>query len=58
MIARREANLTRLPFWAAVFVALICIAILTLSGLREWDARQRVLKTAEVDMAWPIWHTR
>jgi hypothetical protein len=40
------------PFasWAAVFVALICAAILALSGEREWDAREIVLKTAEVDM--------
>jgi diguanylate cyclase (GGDEF)-like protein/PAS domain S-box-containing protein len=51
MMTRRKANLTRLPFWAAVFVALICTAILTLSGLREWDARETVLKTAEGDMA-------
>jgi diguanylate cyclase (GGDEF)-like protein/PAS domain S-box-containing protein len=51
MTVRRKADLTRLPFWAAVFVALICTAILTLSVLREWDAREVVLKTAEVNMA-------
>jgi diguanylate cyclase (GGDEF)-like protein/PAS domain S-box-containing protein len=51
MTVRRKADLTRLPYWAAVFVALICTAILTLSVLREWDAREIVLKTAEVNMA-------
>src|ERR1700735_3656470 len=51
MNVRRKADLTRLPFWAAVFVALICTAILTLSGMREWDAREIILKTAEVHMA-------
>jgi diguanylate cyclase (GGDEF)-like protein/PAS domain S-box-containing protein len=50
MIVRGKADLTRLPFWAAVFVALICTAILALSGEREWGAREIVLKTAEVDM--------
>jgi diguanylate cyclase (GGDEF)-like protein/PAS domain S-box-containing protein len=41
----------RLPFWAAAFVALICVAILGLSGLRAWVARADALKNAEVDMA-------
>jgi diguanylate cyclase (GGDEF)-like protein/PAS domain S-box-containing protein len=51
MTVRRKAELSRLPFWAAVFVALICAAILTLTGLREWSLREAVLKAAEIQMA-------
>jgi diguanylate cyclase (GGDEF)-like protein/PAS domain S-box-containing protein len=51
MPVRRKADLTRLPLWAAVFVALICAAILTLTALREWNLRETALKTAEVNMA-------
>jgi diguanylate cyclase (GGDEF)-like protein/PAS domain S-box-containing protein len=51
MTVRRKADLSRLPFWAAVFVALICAAILTLTGLREWSLRETVLKAAEIQMA-------
>jgi diguanylate cyclase (GGDEF)-like protein/PAS domain S-box-containing protein len=47
----RKTNPTRQPLFATAFVALICIAILGLSGGREWEAREIVLKTAEVDMA-------
>lgn len=45
------ASLPRLPFWAAAFVTLVCIAILALSGWREWSSRGADLKNAEVDMA-------
>jgi predicted negative regulator of RcsB-dependent stress response len=48
---RHKAGLTRLPFWAAAFVALICVGILGLSGWREWTSRANNLKNAEVDMA-------
>ena len=51
MTVRLKADLTRLPFWAAVFVALICAAILALTGLREWSLRETALKTAEVNVA-------
>ena len=36
---------------AAGFVALICVAILALSGWREWEARNAELRAAEVDVA-------
>jgi diguanylate cyclase (GGDEF)-like protein/PAS domain S-box-containing protein len=40
----------RLPLWAAIFVTLSCVAILALSGWREWASRGAELKNAEVDM--------
>ena len=43
-------GLPRLPFWAAAFVTVVCIAILALSGWREWTTRDADLKNAEVDM--------
>lgn len=49
--SRRELGKTHLPLWAAGFVALACVAILALSGWREWESRQVDLKNAEVDMA-------
>ncbi|MGO4669887.1 diguanylate cyclase [Bosea sp. 2RAB26] len=45
------ANRSRLPFWAGVFVTIACLAILILSGWREWSAREAVLENAEIDMA-------
>jgi diguanylate cyclase (GGDEF)-like protein/PAS domain S-box-containing protein len=48
---RRELGRSRVPLWAAGFVALSCLAIVALSGWREWEARQVDLKNAEVDMA-------
>ena len=50
-IGRGELGKTRLPLWAAGFVALICVVILALSGWREWEARNAELRTAEVDVA-------
>lgn len=44
-------GLPRLPVWAAAFVALVCVAILALSGWREWGSRSLDLTNAEVDMA-------
>lgn len=49
--SRRALGQTHLPLWAAGFVALACVAILALSGWREWSSRQIDLKNAEVDMA-------
>ena len=49
--SRREFGQSRLPMWAASFVTLVCVAILALSGWREWSSRQIDLATAEVDMA-------
>lgn len=38
--------------WRATgFVALVCVAILALSGWREWSSRQIELTNAEIDMA-------
>jgi predicted negative regulator of RcsB-dependent stress response len=47
----RKAGLSRLPFWATAFVALICVGILGLNGWREWSSRASNLKNAEVNMA-------
>jgi diguanylate cyclase (GGDEF)-like protein/PAS domain S-box-containing protein len=49
--SRRAFGQNQLPLWAAGFVALACVAILALSGWREWSSRQIDLKNAEVDMA-------
>src|SRR3954468_336792 len=49
--SRREVGKSRVPLWVAGFVALACVAIVTLSGWREWEARQVDLRNAEVDMA-------
>jgi diguanylate cyclase (GGDEF)-like protein/PAS domain S-box-containing protein len=46
-----KMGLTRLPLLAAVFVALVCVAILGISGLGEWTSRTTELKAAEVDEA-------
>ena len=46
-----KAGLMRLPFRAAAFVALVCVAILGMSSVREWSAREATLKVAEVDLA-------
>jgi len=45
-----KASLSRLPFRAGAFVALVCIAILGMSGWREWTAREASLKAAEIDL--------
>ena len=49
-IATHKASLARLPFRAAAFVALVCVAILGMSAVREWSAREARLKDAEVDL--------
>jgi diguanylate cyclase (GGDEF)-like protein/PAS domain S-box-containing protein len=46
----RKAGLTRLPLWTAVFVTLVCVVILAVTGGREWSARQSDLAAAEVSM--------
>jgi diguanylate cyclase (GGDEF)-like protein/PAS domain S-box-containing protein len=48
---RRTSQQASLPFRAAVFVALACVAILAMSAWREWGSRQADLKNAEIDMA-------
>jgi len=47
----RKRGSIHLPISAGAFVALICVAILVLSGWREWSAREAELKNAEVDVA-------
>lgn len=42
---------TRLPLWAAGFVAFVCVSILALTGWREWATRLDVMQNAEVDLA-------
>ena len=49
--APHKAGLMRLPFRAALFIALVCAAILGLSGLREWNTRAATLKASEVELA-------
>jgi diguanylate cyclase (GGDEF)-like protein/PAS domain S-box-containing protein len=49
--ARREHAALRLPIWAAVFLSLVCLAILGLSSWREWSSRDAELKSTEIDMA-------
>jgi hypothetical protein len=46
----RAGRPTRLPLAAAAFVVLVCVAILALSGWREWTSRQAALTDAEVDV--------
>jgi diguanylate cyclase (GGDEF)-like protein/PAS domain S-box-containing protein len=41
----------RLPLRAAAFVALVCLTIVGLSGWREWESRDVILKTTEIDLA-------
>jgi hypothetical protein len=40
----RNADQTRLPIRAATFVILVCLAILALSGWREWTPEYCVEK--------------
>lgn len=47
----RDPGHTPLPLLAAGFVALACVAILALSGWREWESRRSYLSNAETDMA-------
>jgi diguanylate cyclase (GGDEF)-like protein/PAS domain S-box-containing protein len=49
--APSKTGLKRLPLLAAIFVALVCAAILGISGLEEWNSRATDLKAAEVDMS-------
>jgi diguanylate cyclase (GGDEF)-like protein/PAS domain S-box-containing protein len=48
--ASHKLGLTRLPFLAATFVALVCVAIVASSGWAEWTSRGVVLRNAEVDL--------
>jgi diguanylate cyclase (GGDEF)-like protein/PAS domain S-box-containing protein len=50
-VVAHRIGLARLPLWAGAFVALVCVAILGMSGWREWSSREASLKAAEVDLA-------
>jgi diguanylate cyclase (GGDEF)-like protein/PAS domain S-box-containing protein len=50
-LGQRDAGPKRLPLVAAAFVVLVCVAILALSGWREWTLRDAALRNAEVDVA-------
>lgn len=50
-VPSHRAGWSRLPLRAAAFVVLTCVAILGVSGWREWAARDAVLKGAETEMA-------
>lgn len=50
-VASHRAGWSRLPLRAAAFVVFTCVAILGVSGWREWAARDAVLKGAETEMA-------
>lgn len=50
-VASQRAGWSRLPLRAAAFVVLTCVAILGVSGWREWAARDAVLKGVETEMA-------
>ena len=47
----QRTGLMRLPFRAAAFVVLLCVAILGMSGLREWNLRAATLQAAKVELA-------
>ena len=45
-----KAGLPRLPVWAAVFVVLVCFAIVVSTGWTEWVSRENELRNAEVQL--------
>ncbi len=47
----RDTSHSQLPIRAAAFVALVCVAILALSGWREMVSRSAVMETSEADMS-------
>ena len=50
-LGRRDGGPKRLSLIAAAFVVLVCVAILALSGWREWTFRDAALRNAEVGVA-------
>jgi diguanylate cyclase (GGDEF)-like protein/PAS domain S-box-containing protein len=48
--SRHKLGKSRLPQWAAAFVALACVAILALAGWHAWSSRSADLRTAEVEV--------
>ena len=45
-----RAGMKRLPRLAGGFVALVCVAILALSGWSEWASREKELSGAEIEL--------
>src|SRR5262245_40328349 len=50
-VTTHRAGLRRLPLLAAAFVVLTCTTILGISGWREWNSREALLRGAEAEMA-------
>ena len=48
---RSELMRPGLPFWAAAFVGVACVALVGISVWHQWLARQSYLRSAEVEMA-------
>jgi hypothetical protein len=48
--AHGKAGLNRLPLWTAIFVVLVCSAIMAVTAVQEWSARQTSLAVAETSM--------
>ena len=46
-----RAGLQRLPVWAAVFVVLVCLAIVASTGWTEWASRDNELRNAEIELS-------
>jgi len=46
-----RAGLPRLPVWAAVFVVLVCLAIVASTGWTEWASRDNELRNAEIELS-------
>ena len=49
-ISSSRGDAAKRPPLVAGFVAVVCIAVLALSGWREWTSRDAVLRAAEVDV--------
>lgn len=49
--AHGKAGLNRLPLWTAIFVVLVCSAIVAVTAVQEWSARQTSLAVAETSMS-------
>jgi Cache domain len=46
-----KAGLPRLPVWAAVFVVLVCLAIVASTGWTEWPSRDNELRNPEIELS-------
>jgi diguanylate cyclase (GGDEF)-like protein/PAS domain S-box-containing protein len=46
----RKTGLIKLPFWTAAFVALVCVAIVSITAAGEWSAREGEIAASEISM--------